>query len=491
MDWGYQSVANGLPDDEYTSYLRDTLKQSSSDIDGLTASRAKIRAEEDGLDAATQKGGAAGTLGAMLIPFLAGLAAPGGSDAMLGTAFSAAGKGGELYYNNLEADEKERRLLLNREIDATDKKMAAAQLSQERMMQNIGVLQEKRMMGQLPGTPEFANLQAAENAKWQNQQNYAQRLREAQDALQYNRGLEEKMASGTLKYDPRLPAQSLTPPPEAIGSSAEGGFMLPDGSTAPGIITDRPTNSVWAEKNQTRQPLPASAAALVSKATEGAVPPEDLNDQRVAAAVMNAQDLKLKGEGEKRRVESQAMEKERLDMAKSGRLIKGYVADEDANTDPVTVRQLSKMTRGVARLDGLSNEIVTELKRGGNSLVGDHSSILRALSGEFNLATKERSGPGAALTQIEKDMYFSAIPALVADPSKSWADVARQYGLNRDPVKAFEDLKKARHLALDSEMEGAGWFAAQGAGNASNTGNNPMAALSQIQARIAELEAKR
>lgn len=80
----------------------------------------------------------------------------------------------------------------------------------------------------------------------------------------------------------------------------------------------------------------------------------------------------------------------------------------------------------------------------------------RAAATELERAVKDRANAGANFTQMEKDLWFSTIPAFVGNAGTSWWELTRQTALGTDPMKMLAELEKVTKAQTEAEMDGVG-----------------------------------
>lgn len=149
---------------DHQKQLDDLLSNSESQIDGLTAQRQSLMGDYDAINQDTFSEGA-GAYGSVVIPFLAGYFGGGGGSPGLTSGLAAAGKAGETYYNNLDADEKARKALnLGEQKRIETERQDQINFSQQLTgygIQNAGQREQSYLTGDYPGTEPYRQEAAA------------------------------------------------------------------------------------------------------------------------------------------------------------------------------------------------------------------------------------------------------------------------------------------------------------------------------------------
>lgn len=296
-----EDFLGGLPDTPLTGFLLDMSRRTSQDIDGLTGQRRQLLEREQGI--LDTESDAKGELGAMALPFLAGLALGGGGGSGVAMGMIGAGNASKSYYNNLQADEKQRLAILNREVDATDRKMSNL-INFNQSLGTAGLnAANTYLQGGYPGTKPFSDKIGAQLGLYKQQQDYSNLL-----------GMRKEYLSGNLYAWP----SNLGPAPDlsagAPNLSTPPDVQAPYYLAAPGAQpeispTPPPINPAWAAKHAGSMDLPgpisdmtkAVAAAEGFEFEEGSPP---LTKDQSTVVNASARNLQMKGMEQRRVIDA-------------------------------------------------------------------------------------------------------------------------------------------------------------------------------------------
>lgn len=411
--------------------LGELSKRTSSDIDGLTAQRAGLREQEEALLASESRGAG---WGSMLLPFLGGLAAGGFSKEGLGLGLSAAGAAGETYFNNLEADEKLRAALLNREVNQVDS-LTDKFISRQNALDTAGLnMLSGFYQGSYPGTAPWRQIQNAEMDLFKTKENYTRDLQRERDILT---GTQKYLTPEQYqRYYGALPGGGV-PPADALTALEAGGgsrFLTIPSAGSPGApVSPTMINPATAIGAKT-QMLTGPGQQMVGKVLEsaGVTPGQDPMSVTEGNLIVSAQQQLGQNVERERRQKQFNVNLASTQMFEAPS-VPGFVGTKMGEQEKGAYQGASSVIASLERMKELmaSGADQGTLREQAN-LIAEQAITFR---GQRNLART-----GANLTGNEKPLVDAMTPAYLGGPAEFGTWILGQV-LGRNDPQFLTDLQ--------------------------------------------------
>lgn len=396
---------------DFTGMLGELVRQSSTGIDGLTADVEKLRKERDKIDLETPRERGAG-FAAMLAPLIGGYFGAGGGSEGLAYGGLSAQAGVTNYYNNLEEDEKRRKLNVMSDINSSEQKLNDLVNFQQTLsganLSYLSGMSQAAEQGRIPGTPQFQALIDADINK-------AAAIRNADRESQ----IELKRLTGEIPY-------------------------LPDGSMNPAYT---------AKEADTGRTVDPSILANINKVLPDAIPGFVPIAPTARPAELNTLTNAVSARTGDRSFDMRA-DKWSQEMANATN-VPGLYKNPAVPNDPTETAKLRAKFRALVNFEEMAPAIESAIKQG-SQLSADQAEQLRPLFSRWVAAGRALDGTGANLTVPEIKNTFASLAQVLENPNTSWGKMLGDIFRGVDSSKTLRNYVTLlqQEVANDGKMLG-------------------------------------
>jgi hypothetical protein len=399
---GTPSVSTGGYSPDISSLLTpydDAIKRSSQLEEGYGSERVSLYNHYKSLDSLSN-GTMEGALGAFGLPLIAGLLAGGNLNDAIGGASAVS----QDYFNNLEADEKEKKKLLAEQIGFKERQIADAHNFTQQLgigkMSAQNTIDSNMLLGKIPGTDQYERLRT---------DNRADETAKLMDSL--------------ALYDAKQKAKT---------GGAGGGPA----------------------------PSPLQDVFKFSAGTVGAPisHPEDI-------AKMSSKDIStgIYGLAPIQRDRSlDQTDRARTDR-RSALAIDGYQLKNDldpaaALPSPVIAQKAQVMRAWASVAENGMSALKANLEKAGSQITPEFEEANKPLLGQIRGALKEYFQLGGAITTPElKNTIGPLMPALFMDDAVSWKDFLSKESRGVNPANILGKSLDVLHTSTDTFLSSVGY----------------------------------
>jgi hypothetical protein len=396
---------------DFTGMLGEMIRKSSSGIDGLTADVDKLKKQRDIIDLETpsERGGG---FASMVLPFLGGYFGGGGGSEGLSYGGLAAQAGVTNYYNNLEADEKRRKMSIESDINEKVREKQDL-INQQQSLEgaNLGYLSgmsQAAQTGRIPGTPQF---QALINADI----NKAAAIRGQDQTSQ----IKMKQLTGEIPY-------------------------LDNGAINPAFA---------AKQAETGKTVDPSILANVNRILPDVIPGFTPIGPDASPAQLNTLTNAVSARTGDRSYDMRA-DKWSQEMANATN-VPGLYKNPAVANDPVETAKLRAKFRALVNFEEMAPAIETAIAQG-SQLSAEQAEQLRPLFSRWVAAGRALDGTGANLTVPEIKNTFASLAQVLENPNTSWGKMLGDMFRGVDPNKTLRNYVTLlqQEVANDGKMLG-------------------------------------